>query len=226
LDIDTVVCDDCREVAYDLSYANGVVDLIYADILYDKLDEVPFAEFEACLRPGGAIFLQTDQRSVAEAKIALDRLFIMVNWIIWAYDWGGRSKDAFGKKHDDILYYVRPGGKRTFNARAVAIPKTVMINSRKSWKIPTDVWTGNFYTTSKERIKNPNTGKGFVWQKPEWLLERIIKASTNKGDLVFEPYLGTGTACAVAKRLGRHYVGCDTNEKMVSVARRRLNKIK
>jgi len=88
------------------------------------------------------------------------------------------------------------------------------------------VWAdiGNFYTTDKERIKV--NGKCVKWQKPERLLSRIILATTNEGDTVFGPYLGTGTACAVAKKHGRRYIGCDANPKMVEIARRRLVKIK
>jgi site-specific DNA-methyltransferase (adenine-specific) len=224
VELNNVYHMDCGDLADRL---RGLVNLVYADILYDKWEDVPIEDIIRTLVPGGALYLQTDQRSVAYVKRYLDDVPRMefINWIIWAYDWGGRSKDRFGKKHDDILYYAKPGGKRVFNASAVSIPKTVMINSTKAMKIPTDVWLGNFYTTSLERIKNPKTGKGYVWQKPEWLLERIIKASTIKGQLVFEPYLGTGTACAVAKRLGRHYIGCDTSAEMVRVASTRLTKV-
>lgn len=214
---------DNVEVASNLSN----IDLIYADILYHSPPPVStYKAFIRCLRSGGALFIQTDYRSVISVRLCLEELgMVLVNHIIWAYDWGGRAKDSFGKKHDDILYYIKPGGKKTFNAKAVAEKKVVLINSKKDWKIPTDVWVGNFYTTSKERIKDPKTGKGFIWQKPEWLLERIILAASNKGDIIFEPYLGTGTACAVAKRLGRRYIGCDTNKRMVAVAKRRLKGI-
>jgi len=207
-------------------------DLLYADILYkDPPSSATLIGLISCLRPGGAFLLQTDQNSVAKMKILLDNSSYAtrkeyrldyINWIIWSYDWGGRPKDAFGRKHDDILYYAKVGGKRTFNAKAVAIEKTVMMNSKKEWKIPTDVWQGNFYTTSPERIKNPNTHKGYVWQKPLWLMNRILLACTNPGDLVFEPYAGTATMCVAAMSAGRNYVACDTNPEMVAVATQRL----
>lgn len=218
-----VLVADCNIVGMEIGGTGRPVDLVYADILYDEPDKVPLTALLFSLRPGGAFFLQTDYRSVAQLKLRLDACgMIFTNWIIWAYDWGGRTRDSFGKKHDDILYYIKPGGKKTFNAKAVAEKKKVLINSKKDWKIPTDVWTGNFFTTSRERIKDTKTGKGFIWQKPEWLLERIILSATNEGDIIFEPYLGTGTACAVAKRLGRRYVGCDRNKRMVAVAKKRL----
>lgn len=221
MDVDILAVCDCKTV---IDRLFNSVSLVYADILYDDWESVPFEELVNTLVPGGAMFVQTDQRSVVQVKTILDSFANadFINWIIWSYDWGGRPKDAFGRKHDDILYYAKRGSKRTFNAESVSVPKVALINSTKTHKIPTDVWAGNFYTTSAERIKDPETGRGFKWQKPEWLLERIILATTNPGDLVFEPYLGTGTACAVAKRLGRHWFGCDTNRKMVRVARERL----
>jgi len=224
--VNQVVQADCREVAKQLV---GKVDLVYADILYDKWADVPFGDLIRTLRPGGAFWLQTDQRSVAECKVLLDDLgqgdecwLKFVNWIIWPYDWGGRAKTAFGRKHDDLLYYVRVGGKPTFNAKVVAVDKTVLIRSTKTWKIPTDVWAdiGNFYTTSQERIKVG--GHCVPWQKPMNLIRRIILSTSKPKDLIFEPYLGTGTACVVAQQEGRRWIGCDTNAMMAKIAQRRL----
>lgn len=146
----------------------------------------------------------------------------LINWVIWPYDWGGRPKDAFGRKHDDILYFVKEGGDRTFNAKAVQIKKAALINSTKTHKIPTDVWSdiGNFYTTSKERIKDGD--KNIHWQKPINLMERILLSTSNKNDLVFEPYLGTGTMCYTAKLHGRRFVGCDIDPKLVKIAKARI----
>lgn len=221
--INNVYQADCRDLCRGL---RNKVDLVYADILYGEFDGVPLSYICTTLKAGGALFLQTDYRSVAQAKIALDGLLEFVNWIVWPYDWGGRAKNAFGRKHDDILYYVDPKQSHVFNAKAVEIPKTVIMRSQKANKIPTDVWSdiGNFYTTSTERILD-SQGHCTKWQKPEKLLERIILAASNKGDLIFEPYLGTGTACAVAKRLHRNYIGCDINRKMVEVAKRRLRAV-
>ena len=219
-EIDNVYQEHCGDLSAELSEQ---IDLIYADIIYDAWEEVPIEALVCTLKPGGALFLQTDYRSIAQAKLTLDKLLMFNNWIIWPYDWGGRPKDAFGRKHDDILYYIKPGTKHTFNAEAVSVKKTVMIRSTKDWKIPTDVWAdiGNFYTTSKERIRQ--NGRSIAWQKPEALIERIILVASNRGDIIFEPYLGTGTACAVAKRLGRHFVGCDIRSDMVKIAKKRLN---
>jgi len=217
----------------------GKVDLIYADILYDHVNFDEIDMLVGTLKLGGAIYIQTDYRSVGQVKNRLDMWCIeqprrlwnkdtalrFMNWIIWPYNWGGRPKDAFGRKHDDILFYVREGKKHVFNVKDISIPKVVLMRSTKATQIPTDVWLdiGNFYTTSKERVKV--NGKNVPWQKPENLLERIILASSKPGQLVYEPYLGTGTACAVAKRLGRQFIGCDLDASMVKLARERLHAI-
>ena len=213
---------NCVDVAAQLP---NCVNLIYADILYGEWEDVPLQLFKDCLVPGGSLYLQTDYRSVANLKLELDKILDYRGWIIWSYDWGGRARDNWGKKHDDILYYVRSGAEPTFNVESIAVPKVALIGSTKAWKIPTDVWPGNFYTTSAERIKDKRTGKGVLWQKPEWILDRVIKASSNKGDLVFEPYLGSGTACAVAKKLGRRYIGCDIDPYLVDLSKKRLRLI-
>jgi len=79
------------------------------------------------------LFIQTDYRSVVEIAVQMKRFAGMelINWIVWPYDWGGRPKDAFGRKHDDILYYAKKGGTRTFDAESVKLPKTVMMRSMK-----------------------------------------------------------------------------------------------
>jgi site-specific DNA-methyltransferase (adenine-specific) len=236
LKVDKVYRADCLDVAKKLIKDKIKPDLIYCDIIYKiPPSATTLMTLIACLKPGGAFWLQTDQNSVASMKQLLDSLkdctrkdlrLKYINWIIWSYNWGGRPKDAFSRKHDDLLYFIKVGDKHIFNARAIAVPKMALINSTKSYQIPTDVWQGNFYTTSKERIKDFETDKGYLWQKPEFLLARIIKACTNKKDLVFEPFLGTGTACVVAKKLGRSYIGCDTSNKMYLVATDRLKNTK
>src|SRR3990167_1091217 len=104
--------------------ADGSVDLIYADMLFDCYD---FGWIDICyraLRSNGSIFLHTDQRSVAEVKLYADMVFSgpPINWIIWPYDWGGRSNRCFGKKHDDILWYAK-GKDYKFYPDRVMIPK-------------------------------------------------------------------------------------------------------
>ena len=203
-------------------------DLIYADMLYDDMDFdrwIPLCR--DVLKDTGSIFIQTDYRSVAELKLYMDKLFgkeNFVNWIIWPYDWGGRPRNAFGRKHDDILWYAKTSNY-SFYPSDVRIPKktadTALNPSGRSTKLPTDVWEdiGNFHTMSSERLS------GTKWQKPERLVERIVRAVTKRGDAVFDPYAGSGTTNAVCMKLDRHSVGCEIDEDIWKVAVERLENL-
>lgn len=228
--LDQVYCESCTDVSFVARLPK--FNFIYADVLYDDVSAIPIASFVRTLVPGGILAVQSDYRTIAKIKNRLDRFvdysivgssIEFINWIIWPYDWGGRAKDRFAAKHDDILIYRKKGDEHTFNVGAIEIKKTVMMRSTKTYKIPTDVWSdiGNFYTTSKERIKV--NGHNAKWQKPEALFRRLILAFTNEGDVVYEPYLGTGTACVVANQYNRRYVGCDTDPLFVKVAKMRLH---
>jgi|TARA_Y100000310_G_scaffold288585_1_gene314343 site-specific DNA-methyltransferase (adenine-specific) len=130
------------------------------------------------------------------------------NWIIWSYDWGGRTKKTFPRKHEDLLMYSK-GADHLFNADDVRIPYKMKSNVRKTavnnplGKIPTDVWPKNNHTTSKEYCGWHPT------QKPVQLLERIILANTNEGDTVLDIFSGSGSTALAAKNTGRNFVGCE-----------------
>jgi DNA modification methylase len=130
------------------------------------------------------------------------------NWIIWSYDWGGRTKNTFPRKHEDLLMYSK-GSKFPFNADNVRIPYKMDKNVRKTatnnplGKIPTDVWEKNNHTTSKEYCGWHPT------QKPIVLLERIIKAHTNENDIVLDIFSGTGSTAIACDNVNRKFVGCE-----------------
>jgi len=133
------------------------------------------------------------------------------NWVIWSYDWGGRSKKSFARKHEDLLIYSK-GSEFLFNADSVRVPYKVKTNVRKGatnnplGKIPTDVREKNNHTTSKEYCPWHPT------QKPIALLERIIKAYTNEGDTVLDCFSGSGSTAIAAQGCGRAFVGCELSE--------------
>ena len=199
-------------------------DLCYADMMFDEKSELELSwirSLRTCAAEHSTIYIHTDQRSVCEVRKALTGAGWFVQaWIIWGYDWGGRSPRMWGAKHDDILVATKHKKTWTFNVDAISIPKATLINSTKTHKIPTDVWSdiGIVHTMSKEK----DEGQHRVWQKPEALLERIIKASSNEGDLVLDPFVGTGTTMKVAKKLNRHYIGCDIDEDAVAITNERL----
>jgi site-specific DNA-methyltransferase (adenine-specific) len=204
----------------------------------------PFLEF---LRPRleqmhrvlsmrGSLYVHLDWRTVHYVKALLDSIFgadNFLNEIIWSYRTGGRSKRWFARKHDTILLYARRGGCQTFNLQRDGRFRTLGMNvdeNARPYKSTrkgrlyfhpdgpamTDVWELPFLSTvAKER-------NGYPAQKPEALLERIIRASSNRGDLVADFFCGSGTTPTVAKRLGRHYLGCDVSPAAVEIAQQRL----
>ena len=130
------------------------------------------------------------------------------NWIVWSYDWGGRTKKTFPRKHEDLLMYSK-GKDFMFNADAVRIPYKMQANIREGatnnplGKIPTDVWEKNNHTTSKEYINWHST------QKPLALLRRVILAHTDPGDTVLDFFSGSGSTAIATKECNRNFVGCE-----------------
>ena len=132
----------------------------------------------------------------------------MRNWIIWHYTFGVNCTKKFNRSHAHILYYVADPKRFTFNADSVRVPsarqtKYADRRANPSGKIPDDTWTiSRVCGTFKERTDHP-------CQMPEAVLERIIRASTNPSDCVLDPFAGSGTTLAVAKRLGRRSIGIE-----------------
>lgn len=208
--------------------SHSLFDLIYADMMYDDMDfDRWLPNCRKALKETGSIFVQTDYRSVAELKLYMDNLFgkkNFVNWIIWPYDWGGRPKNAFGRKHDDILWYSKTSSYN-FYSEPIQIPKatagTKLNPSGRSGKLPTDVWQdiGNFHTMASERIS------GVKWQKPERLIRRIILSVTKEGDQILDPFAGSGTTSAVAIKEGRKSVGIEIDPDICRIAIERLENV-
>jgi site-specific DNA-methyltransferase (adenine-specific) len=143
-----------------------------------------------------------------------------LNEIIWAYDYGGRPRDRWPPKHDNILWYAN-SDRWTFNADAVEripymAPDLVGEEKAKKGKLPTDTWWLTIVpTNSKERT-------GYPTQKPEKLLERIIAASSSPADVVLDFFGGSGTAGVVAQKLGRKWILIDNNPEAVRITRERM----
>lgn len=224
---DRLYCAENRDVLRAMKDQGVTFDLCYADPIFQEKQPNDLWWIYRLLEVASdtaTLYVHTDQRSVVEMRQALLHAgWFLQAWVVWGYDWGGRSRRMWGAKHDDILVATKHPKEWTFNVDAVSIPKVTLINSTKTRKIPTDVWSdiGIVHTMSKEK----DAGRHRVWQKPEKLLERIIRASSNPGDLVLDPFLGTGTSVVVAKREGRHYVGCDRDAECVGIAQARLDSL-
>lgn len=180
-------------------------------------------ELHRVLAPHGSLYLHVDWRTVHHVRLLLDEVFgagRFLNEIVWAYDFGGRARDRWPRKHDTILWYAR-GDAWVFEREAVdrvpyLAPGLVGPEKAARGKLPTDVWWMTIVPPgSAERT-------GYPTQKPVRLLERIVAASSRPGDLVLDPYAGSGTTGVAAARLGRRYLLVDRNAEAVSIARSRL----
>lgn len=200
----------------------------YLDFLYQRL-----AMMYRLLAPNGTLYLHLDWHADAYARLLLDEIFgddKLLNEIIWAYHGPSPIRTAFNRKHDTILSYVK-GKDYTFNSDAVREPynqNTVNTfkSSRKAGfgkvpdlergKVPEDWW----YFPVVARLHNERTG--YPTQKPVALLQRIIIASSNPGDLVADFFCGSGTTAVVAAKHGRKFVVADETVRAIHTTRSRL----
>ena len=198
----------------------------YADSFDDYLGflEPRLREARRVLKPNGSFFLHVDYREVHYCKVLLDDLFgraSFINEIIWAYDYGGRSKSRWPAKHDNILWYAKDPANYTFRYDEIdripyLAPGLVGAEKAARGKTPTDVW---WHT-----IVSPN-GKektGYATQKPLGIIERIVRVHTDPGDLVIDFFAGSGTLGEAAARLGRDFILIDDNPDAIRVMSKRL----
>ena len=200
----------------------------YLDFLYQRL-----ALMYRLLAPNGTLYLHLDWHADSYARLLLDEFFgaeNLLNEIIWAYHGPSPIRRAFNRKHDTILVYVKEKDY-TFNADDVREPynpntvKTFDASPKAGFgkvpnlergKVPEDWW----YFPVVARLHNERTG--YPTQKPQALLERIIKASSNPGDLVADFFCGSGTTPLMAANLGRRFIATDATFRAVHTTRSRL----
>jgi site-specific DNA-methyltransferase (adenine-specific) len=187
-------------------------------------------EMHRILKDTGSVYLQMDFRISHWIRIIMDDVFDYANYIqtvYWKYDAGGNYKNKFKTTTDEILIYTKTK-KYTFNVDSVRIPHHkdtmrringyanagITINPlgkqcESTWNINA-VKAGNYTKANDEYID-------YATQKPKALIERIIKASSNEGDLVADFYGGSFTTAEVCKDLNRNFIGCDISEKAVAI---------
>ena len=205
------------------------VALVYADCIYESLDFSWIEKYWEFLRVNGVFIVQTDYHSVAEMKIFMDNLphSHFINWVIYKQEWGGVPKKGFPQKHDDILIYCK-GNDFYWDNSEIQIPKatagTAFDKKGTGLKTPCSVFDdlGNFSTISKERIKNPETGKNIRWQKPMKLMDRLLTPFTQAGDLIVDPFMGSGTTGVWCLENKRRFMGIEYDKDVFNIARNRI----
>lgn len=200
----------------------------YADIFDDYLAfiEPRLQEAYRLLSSKGSLYFHIDYREVHYCKVLLDTIFgrdCFLNEIIWAYDYGGRTKKKWPPKHDNILVYVKDPKGYIFNTNEIdripyMAPGLVGPEKAARGKLPTDTWWHTIVgTNSKEKT-------GYPTQKPIGILNRIIAASTKKGDLVLDFFAGSGTTGASCLEIDRNFILIDNNEQALQVMAKRFKK--
>ncbi len=190
-------------------------------------------ELYRTLRPTGSLYLHCDRRAAHYLRIICDALFGESNFrnqIVWHYTGGGRAKSYFSRKHDIILFYTK-SGDYTFNIDAIRGPyketsgyaRSGIVSAAGKKYMPhpggtpaDDVWD--------IPMVNPMSGErtGYPTQKPLALLRRIVAASSNKSDVVLDPYCGSATTLVAAHKLGRKWLGIDNSELAITAAKHRI----
>jgi len=205
------------EIISEMSYEDHYED--YLSFLEPRLREA-----HRILSPNGSLYFHIDYREAHYCKILIDEIFgreCFLNEIIWAYDYGGRPKNRWPPKHDNILFYAKEPGKHIFNVEEIEripymAPGLVGPEKAALGKLPTDVWWHTIVpTNSREKT-------GYPTQKPLGILRRIIQASSRPGDIVLDFFAGSGTTGVAALELDRRFILVDNNPEAIQVMLKRF----
>ncbi|CAN5295470.1 hypothetical protein BH09SUM1_BH09SUM1_09120 [soil metagenome] len=191
----------------------------YLDFLRPRLEAI-----YALLAKDGSLLLHLDWRAVHYAKVLCDELFgsrAFMNEIIWAYNSGGGSKNAYGKKHDTILWYGRTA-KPYFDREAARVPYDAIIAKKRAHLFNENgKVSGDVLRISRPPNHSPEW-TGWPTQKPLALLRFLVRCHSQQGDLVGDFFCGSGTTLLAAKLESRRWFGCDESDEAVRLAKERL----
>jgi len=233
-----IIAGDALEVL--AAWPAGCVDLVFADppfnikYVYDRYRDNLKADaylawterwIDACLRvlkATGTLWIAIGDEYAAEVRLMMRRRATLRNWVIWHYTFGQNCANKFNRSHAHLFYFVRDPQAFTFNADAVRVKsdRQLKYNDKRAnpkGKLPHDVWTfSRVCGTFRERVG---------WhpcQMPVSLLERIVRACSSPGDLVLDPFAGSGTTLVAAARLGRRWTGVELSEQYAARAMERI----
>ena len=242
---------DCRDIMPSLP-DHGTIDLIFADppfnwdVPYDgwednmprkKYELFTFEWLDACieaLSPTGTLWVNTPDDSAAEIVLHLKRRgMTMMNWCVWHFRFGQHRDGAFIASKVHALYFVKDRENRVWNADAILEQsdrasvyndkRTQAKERNKGMRVPMDVWYGKYW--GRIQGNNQERRSGHQNQIPEVYLERVILACSNKGDLVLDPFVGSGTTNTVARAHGRRSIGIEYSQATAKSAWERITEI-
>jgi site-specific DNA-methyltransferase (adenine-specific) len=238
----------------DLAFADPPFNIGYDyDVYNDRRDSESYLDWSkkwmgaVCrvLKPTGTFWLAIGDEYAAELKIIAQRELGLTcrSWVVWYYTFGVNCTKKFSRSHAHLFHFIRNRKKFTFNSHAIRIPsarQTVYADGRAKpdGRLPDDTWilrpqdVENGFKADQDTWYFPRVAGTFKeragfhgCQMPEQLLGRIIKLCSNAGDVVLDPFAGSGTTLAVAKKLGRRWLGLELSEKYANKATERLDRV-
>ncbi|MBX3444213.1 MAG: site-specific DNA-methyltransferase [Planctomyces sp.] len=236
--------------AVDLAFADPPFNIGYDYDVYDDRQEAEaylqwcdrwIGELHRVLKPTGTFWLAIGDEYAAELKVASQRLgFHCRSWVVWYYTFGVNCTRKFSRSHAHIFQFVKDAENFTFNTEAIRVPSARQlvyadVRANPRGRLPDDTWIlrpqdlPQGFQADEDTWYFPRVAGTFKeragfhgCQMPEQLLGRIIRASSNPGDLVLDPFAGSATTLAVAKKLGRRHLGFDLSAEYVERGRARL----
>lgn len=237
--VDLVFVDPPYNIGFDYGedeYDDKQPPDVYLNWCYSWMREI-----HRVLHPSGSFWLAIGDEWAAELKVAARECgFHLRSWVVWYYTFGVNSPKKFTRSHAHLLYFTKHRTKFTFNPDQVRVPssRALVYNDKRAnpnGRLPDDTWI-----IRPQDLPNGFPADGDVWfipricgtfkarqegaanQMPEQLLGRIIRACSHEGNLVLDPMAGTGTTLAVAKKLGRNYLGFELSEKFSAKIKTRV----
>jgi site-specific DNA-methyltransferase (adenine-specific) len=238
----------------DLAFADPPFNIGYDYDVYDDKQEAAsyldwcenwIAGVYTALKPTGTFWLAIGDEYAAELKVASQKLgFTCRSWVIWYYTFGVNCKSKFSRSHAHLFHFVKDAKSFTFNADKIRVPSARMLvygdgRANPQGRLPDDTWIlrpqdlPESFKAEEDTWYFPRVAGTFKeragfhgCQMPEQLLGRIIRACSNEGESVLDPFSGSATTLAVSKKLGRQFIGFDLSPDYIARGRERLSAIK